>query len=118
MKNNPVCLLIFLIMAISAWACKKEHNVLPNTSQVSGKLITDQASAMAAPNGVYYRFANVGFDYYGGTTSTLWTDVNADFPSELAGSMVSSEGVVSFDIVDVLPGDVASGLIWNYGYAL
>ena len=114
MKNNKICLVVFLIIGTSAGACKKELNVYPTTAEVDGNVITDQQSAKVVLNGVYYRFANVGYDDYGGGKSTLWIDVNADFASAFAGSAVSSETDNIFDYASPLK----SQITWNYAYSL
>ncbi|MGH2648442.1 MAG: hypothetical protein ACRDE8_12770, partial [Ginsengibacter sp.] len=67
----------------SIGACKKQLNVFPTTSEVDGNVITDEKSAITTLNGVYYRFADGGFDY-NGIPSTQWYTLFQNTSSELS----------------------------------
>lgn len=108
--------MVILVVGLSAVACKKQLNVYPTTSEVDGNVITDQVSAQAVLNGVYYRFADVAYDDNSGLTSTFWTDVNADYPSQMAGTI--SAGGESLDSVKFTADDPFAFESWTYGYSL
>jgi starch-binding outer membrane protein, SusD/RagB family len=115
MKNNNIGLLIFLTLGLSSGACKKQLNVYPTTAEVDGNLITDQASAQAVLNGVYYEFAAEGLF---GDPLQYWTNVNEVIPSELAGSLVLSYYFDAFYTFTVTPASPHSDYLWSYGYTL
>ena len=107
---------MLLFVACIFWACKKELNVYPTTSEVDGNVIVDAKSASTVLNGVYYRFANAGADN-NGVPSVEWTDVNENIPSQLSGMLTNSSGgdLASFTI-NSQSGEVAEE--WTYGYDL
>jgi hypothetical protein len=117
MKYKNITLLMLLLISCSFWACKKELNVYPTTSEVDGNVIVDAKSASTVLNGVYYRFANAGADN-NGVPSVEWTDVNENLPSELSGLLTNSsgdDGILSFTFNSENP---EVSLEWTYGYNL
>jgi hypothetical protein len=119
MKNNYIKLFALLVLSSALGACKKELNVFPTTREVDGNVITDQNSAMVVLNGVYYRFADAGFDR-NNVPSIKWTDLNEDFASELSGGLINSGGddkVYTFEFTASNNTYLADG-IWNYGYGI
>jgi starch-binding outer membrane protein, SusD/RagB family len=115
MKTRRSRILILLTIWSLLGACKKQLNVYPTTSVVDGNVITDQQSAQAVLNGVYYKFAS-GV-YYSGTLSTGWTSINEHIPSELVGTLVV-DYTPPFDSLLLGARFAYSDSIWNYGYAL
>jgi hypothetical protein len=117
MKKNHLWLLLLLTIGFSLGACKKDLNVFPTTSEVDGNLITDQESAQAVLNGVYYQFAAAG-DFYNDAPGTFWVRINESVPSEYAGSLVYAyQGLSFYDAINGA-GDGRSDTTWNYGYTL
>ena len=118
-KNSRVNILTLLTIGSLLGACNKQLNVLPTTSEVDGNLITDQQSAQAVLNGVYYRFANAYSNTYeSDIPMTFWEGVNEYYPSELAGSLVWAYGPTPIDSADLGPDDIYSDTVWTYGYTL
>ncbi len=97
--------------------CKKELNVLPTTSQVDGNIIVDSKSAATALNGVYYRFANSGTDFFG-RPSTAWVDVNEVLPSQLSGLCDYTGGGSDITAFTFDARSGVSDLTWSYAYSL
>ena len=116
MKNNNISLLIFLMIALSSGACKKQLNVYPTTSEVDGNLITDQASAKSVLNGVYFEFANGST--FNNSPVTNWCLVNETTPSDLAGSLINNYYVDYFYTHTFTPTTTTLDYLWVYGYTL
>jgi len=114
-KNIKYILAVFAISLL--WACKKELNVFPTTSEVDGNVIVDTKSASTVLNGVYYRFANGGTDV-NLVPSVKWTDVNEIFPSEMAGSLTNSSGDDGVYSLTLNSQSFGVGAMWTYGYQL
>ena len=100
MKNNYIKLFALVVLSACLGACKKELNVFPTTTEVDGNVITDQNSARVVLNGVYYRFADAGFDR-NKVPSIKWTDLNEDFASELSGGLVNSGATTKFILLNL-----------------
>lgn len=116
MKHKNIKYLLFLSVSCFLWACKKELNVYPTTSEIDGNVIVDAKSASTVLNGVYYRFANAGFDY-NNIPSVKWVDVNESIPSELANTLIIP-GYDDFNGFTFNSKTYGIDNIWNYGYAL
>jgi len=95
-------------------SCSKQLNVYPTTSEVDGKVITDLQSARTALNGVYYRFANAGFDN-NNNPSVLWVSVNENIPSELSGLFIYPYGGNEVSEHRYQSTSGVSTTVWKYG---
>lgn len=116
MKHKNTKYLVLLFVSCFLWACKKELNVYPTTSEVDGNIIVDAKSASTVLNGVYYRFANASFDN-NNIPSIKWVDVHESFPSELANTLIIPGADHSNDFTFDSK-SYGIDVIWNYGYAL
>lgn len=116
MKNKHISYILAVFLVPCLWACKKELNVNPTTSEVDGNVITDAKSAATVLNGVYYRLDNAGVDN-NNVPSVLWTDPNEDLPSQLSGAAVDSYGGAIFTFTFDKTSDNVD-LMWKYGYNL
>lgn len=112
--------LIYLVIGLLSGACKKDLTVFPANANVDGNLITDEQSAQTVLNGVYYRFADAGPGSDGTSLMDIrWTDIHEHFPSELAGSLTSGDGVDdSISNFTFNPALAAIDSVWTYGYNL
>ncbi|MBN8854590.1 MAG: hypothetical protein BGO55_21915 [Sphingobacteriales bacterium 50-39] len=107
----------FLALALLLGACKKQLNVYPTTQEVDGNIITDEKSAVAVLNGVYYRLAAGGADY-NGVPSTNWHSTVEETSSQLSGLLSYTFGGGGLDEHKYKATDNVVGVIWNYGYDL
>lgn len=115
MKKLQYKYLMIAVVSIALFgSCSKQLNVYPTTSEVDGSVIKDLQSAKTTLNGVYYRFANAGFDN-NQNPSVLWVKVNENLPSELAGLFTYPYG--GSDITEHRFESTTSGIsfIWQYG---
>lgn len=106
-----------LLLLVAFVSCNKQLNVFPTTQEVDGNVITDKQSAQTTLNGVYYLFANAGFDN-NQNPSILWCDLNEMIPSELSGTMTYPYGGIYFADHTYLPSSSGVGNIWDYGYKI
>jgi hypothetical protein len=117
MKYKNIQIIMLLFVTCSFWACKKELNVYPTTSEVDGNVIVDAKSAATVLNGVYYRFANAGVDN-NSVPTVEWSSVNESVPSELSGMLTNSsgdDGILSFTF-NSKNSEISDE--WTYGYNL
>ncbi|HEX9514168.1 MAG TPA: RagB/SusD family nutrient uptake outer membrane protein [Puia sp.] len=117
MKRNIINIGLLILLSSSFGACHKQLNVYPTTSEVDGNIITDAKSAGTALNGVYYRFADGGFDY-NTVPSTTWYRTNEEIPSQLSGMLSYTSGGGGLDEHTYNVKSNWIDAIWNYGYAL
>jgi hypothetical protein len=118
MKYSQVSFVVFFIVGLSSGACKKQLDVYPTTSVVDGNAITDQQSAQAVLNGVYYRFADAGLDEFN-TPTAFWADINELIPSGMGGSLFFFAFPSAFYSTQIdTSNQFIEDSIWNYGYAL
>ncbi|MGH2644784.1 MAG: RagB/SusD family nutrient uptake outer membrane protein, partial [Chitinophagaceae bacterium] len=113
MKNQNIKLFVALLPFLVLSACKKELNVYPTTSEVDGKVITDQQSAFTVLNGIYYRFADVSVDR-NNVPSVEWSDVNEALPSTLSGTLSNSSQ--PWNPSGFTPSTYGTDFQWVYGY--
>lgn len=114
---KPLFKIYLLILAVAIASCHKQLNVFPTTSEVDGNVIVDKQSAKTALNGVYYLFANAGFDV-NQNPSILWCSVNEMPPSELSGLIAYPFGGVPLADHTYVPSTPGVGGIWDYGYKI
>src|SRR5258708_39722670 len=117
MKRNIINIGLLILLSSSFGACHKQLNVYPTTSEVDGNIITDAKSAGTALNGVYYRFADGGFDY-NTVPSTTWYRTNEEIPSQLSGmlSHTSAGGGLDEHTYNVKATWIDA--VWKHRYAL
>lgn len=109
---------IYILSAIVILgSCRKQLNVFPTTQEVDGNVIVDKQSAQTTLNGVYYLFANAGFDN-NQNPSVLWISSNEILPSELSGLMTYPYGGDEFSSHIYKPSTYSVETIWKYGYAI
>jgi hypothetical protein len=115
MKKNTIHISILLSLGFLAGACHKQLDVYPTTSEVDGNVITDQQSAQTVLNGVYYKFANGGFDALG-NPYTDWADINEAIPSQLADALTWYGYYSPITAFSFVPGTQDADSIWFYSY--
>lgn len=100
------------------WACKKELNVYPTTTEVDGNVIVDAKSAESVLAGVYYRFADASLDV-NSVKSTMWVDPKEGYASELSGLFNYGYGGGSDLASYNYKATSASALnMWDYAYMI
>lgn len=104
-------------LALLFGACSKQLNVYPTTSEVDGTVIKDLQSAKTTLNGVYYRFADAGFDN-NQNPSVLWSEIHEVVGSQLSGMFTYPYG--GSDITEHLYQSSSFSIsgIWSYGMDL
>jgi hypothetical protein len=117
MKSYNLKIFVYLLLLSSLGACKKELNVFPTTSEVDGNVITDENSAIATLNGVYYRFADAGADN-NSIPSTEWYSLFQNVSSELSGMLTYPYGGSDFANYVFTPASSGVDFYWNYAYKL
>lgn len=118
MKNIPYKLhIIAAALVLLFSACSKQLNVYPTTSEVDGNVIKDLQSAKTTLNGVYYQFANAGFDN-NQNPSIVWSAIHEVIGSELSGMFTYPYG--GSDITEHLYQSSSSSIsgIWSYGMGI
>lgn len=116
MKQH-IIVVILTITGCFLWGCKKQLSVFPTTSEVDGNVIVDKKSAQTALNGIYYLFANAGFDN-NQNPSILWYTVNETIPSELSGMCTYPLGGSEFADHTYNSASYNVDAIWSYGYKI
>lgn len=114
MKNYSVINVIVAALLILT-SCHKQLNVFPTTQEVDGNVIVDKQSAQTTLNGVYYLFANAGFDY-NQNPSVKWMEINELLTSELSGLLNNPFGGDQYSDHSYGPASFGVGRIWKYGY--
>lgn len=101
-----------LLFSIGAFfSCNKKLSELPTTAKVDANAITDQNSAQAALNGVYYRLANV-------TSNNVTSWINHQvFGGMLAGTIGYGFGTVQDELNMNATSGYASS-VWNENYLI
>jgi starch-binding outer membrane protein, SusD/RagB family len=117
MRTTIHYIAILFLSGLAFGACNKQLNVLPTTQEVDGNIITDQKSAATALNGVYYQFACGGADP-NGVPSTLWYEINEEFPGQLSGMLDYTEGGGGLDQHSYNAKTAGIDAIWNNAYAI
>ncbi|UAY55206.1 RagB/SusD family nutrient uptake outer membrane protein [Arachidicoccus terrestris] len=113
-KLEHIFLILGMIFVLLLNSCSKQLNVYPTTSEVDGKVIKDLQSAKTTLNGIYYRFANAGFDN-NQNPSVLWVGVNEGIPSELSGLFTYPYGGSEITDHTYQSSSYAIGSVWQYG---
>jgi hypothetical protein len=114
MKRYHIKSFLFTLFVSTLWGCNKQLNVLPTTSEVNGNVIVDAKSAATALNGVYYQFADAGFDN-NSVPSIKWSDLNEAMPSQLTGWLTNVSGG-SLNTHSYNATSYESPYLWDYGY--
>jgi starch-binding outer membrane protein, SusD/RagB family len=114
MKTYHIKSFLFALLVSALWGCNKQLNVLPTTSEVNGNVIVDTKSAATALNGVYYQFADAGFDN-NSVPSIRWSDLNEAIPSQLSGLLTNTSGG-SLNTHSYNATSYEAPYLWDYGY--
>lgn len=104
-----------LISVLTTTSCSDELNALPSQSKVDGNLVVDQKSAIAALNGIYYKYAMCGTDNYS-VKSTKCSAVYEIYPANLAGANVYYQGAYMFETHDASTMTQYGTYLWTSFY--
>lgn len=97
MKKNIYLIIGGLLGATLLTAsCDDKLSELPTQSKVEGNLVVDQKSAKAALNGIYYRHALCGTDYYD-VLSTKCCSQYEIYPANIAGIITYYQGAYQLE---------------------
>jgi len=107
-----VCCFSLLVLL----SCNKQLNVLPTTQQVDGNIIKDSKGALTVLNGIYYQFANAGFDG-NNNPSIEWCDYQEVNPSMLSGMVDYFADTRDLAAHTYTPSNTGSAM-WNYYYKI
>ncbi len=72
-------------------SCTGELDALPTQMKVDGNVVVDQRSAQQLLNGMYYKFAHCGEDYYGVNSTDFCSYGNA-YPADFVGVIEYYQG--------------------------
>lgn len=117
MRHKYIEISILLALGLSLAGCKKDLNIFPDNANVDGDLIKDQETAERVLLGVYYRFANGGFDELH-NVSTRWTDIFECVPSQMAGTIQDPGYADQMPTFLFNPSTDVIDSVWMYGFNL
>ncbi len=116
MKLKNILILGSLVTSISlTTSCDDQLSALPTQSKVDGNVVVDQKSALAALNGIYYRYAQCGVDNYN-ILSTQCANIYEIYPANVAGIITYYQGPFMFETHGNLYYSYYSSYIWNPYY--
>jgi len=88
---------------------------LPSQYKVDGNTVVDAASAETLLGGMYYKYANAGYNNYD-ILSTGNTSMTETYPADFAGTVIYYQGAYLFETHNVTVGTRYSYYFWNYYY--
>lgn len=111
-----MCLLVALITSAMLTSCSDELSKLPTQYKVDGNVVVDRNSAETLLNGMYYTFAECGYDNYN-VLSTKCSMINEIMSADFAGTIIYYQGAYMLENHSTASTTSYTSMFWNSMYS-